>query len=135
MSNLATAISLAALGHEGQTRNDEETPYIVHPLRVMLKALTYSNNHAIVAILHDTIEDTDLTIGDLKNEGFSKEVILAVGLLTRTLDTSYDNYLAAIKNNDLARTVKILDIEDNLADDPSPKQVIRYTKALEFLRS
>jgi len=135
MSNLSRAIELATYAHSGQFRRDGKTPYIVHPLRVMLVALEIDRDYATVAILHDTLEDTELTVADLKREGFSEDIIMAVRLLTNTFEVSYDNYLAALKANKMARLVKIADIEDNLSDQPSDKQREKYSKALAFLKS
>ncbi|SEN94652.1 hypothetical protein [Paenibacillus sp. OV219] len=71
MSTLNKAIELAALFHEGQ-KDKSGQPYILHPLRVMMSL--EAEDAKIVGVLHDTIEDTELTLERLKNEGFSNTI-------------------------------------------------------------
>src|SRR5688572_2383675 len=104
MSTLSRAIVIAATKHDGQLRRGSDHPYLVHPFRVMLSALKFGTEYGIVAVLHDTIEDTDLTLEDLETEGFSQEIIDAVSLLTKEAGMEYISYLGLIKKNYLART-------------------------------
>jgi len=138
MSTLTRAIVLAAQHHEGQT-DKGGNPYILHPLRLMLQAST--DEERIVALLHDVVEDTALTLDDLRCEGFSKQIVEAIDRLTRRPGESYDQFIERIKGNDLARRVKILDLEDNsdLSRIPNPSEVDKrrlekYRKALSVLR-
>ena len=98
-----------------------------------------SETECIVALLHDVVEDTKVTFLELEKE-FSKEVILALKLLTRDKKIDYFEYIENLKNNNLARKVKIVDINHNLdetrLDEITEKDVKRrekYQKALEIL--
>ena len=109
--NLNKALSIAALAHEGQV-DKSGVSYILHPLRVMMEM--HNEEEQIVAILHDVVEDTDVTLNDLKSEGFSDILIDAVDAISRRKDESVREYFDRVINNILARKVKIRDIEDNL---------------------
>ncbi|WP_431785885.1 HD domain-containing protein [Paenibacillus lactis] len=137
MSMLEKAIQIAVNAHSGQT-DKGGSPYILHPLRVM--HMMESEDEKIVAVLHDVIEDTDVTYGDLLKEGFSHEVIKAVRALTRQENETYMEFIHRCKKNDLACKVKIQDIYDNLdlsrIENPTDEDYIRqkrYTKALRLL--
>jgi (p)ppGpp synthase/HD superfamily hydrolase len=133
---LEQAIALAARAHEGQIDKGGET-YILHPLRVMLRMETPEER--LVAILHDVVEDTPVTLEELRARGFDARVLEAVDCLTRREGESYDAFIQRIKPNPLARRVKLGDLEDNLnltrlspaAHDE--ERVARYRRALESL--
>jgi (p)ppGpp synthase/HD superfamily hydrolase len=110
MSTLERAIEIAVLAHKGQTRKDG-SPYILHPLRLMMSV--QSTAEKIVAVLHDVVEDTDVSFEQLKGEGFSDEVLDALRLLTHESNVSYDDYISEIAKSDLAKTVKLADLKDN----------------------
>ena len=110
MSDLQRAIEIAVLAHKGQTRKNG-TPYILHPLRLM--HAVESIPEKIVAILHDVVEDTEVTMEQLQNEGFSDSILRAIELVTHDDDQPYEEYIAAIKENELARVVKLADLCDN----------------------
>jgi (p)ppGpp synthase/HD superfamily hydrolase len=137
MSTLTKAIVLAAKNHEGQ-KDKAGNPYVFHPIRLMLKGIT--EDEQIVAILHDTIEDTDLTLDDLRNEGFSSEIVEAVDSLSRRKNETYEEFIYRIKKNPLARRVKVYDLQDNMnlsrIKKPSVKdkeRLKKYSKALDVL--
>jgi len=139
MSTLARAIALAAQYHEGQTDKGGR-PYVFHPLRLMLKALTEPEQ--IAAVLHDTIEDTDLTLDDLRKEGFSDEIVEAIDRLSRREDETYHEFILRIKENRLAARVKILDLQDNMdltrikkPSEKDQKRLLKYSQALDTLLS
>jgi len=139
MSTLEKAIAIAAKAHEGQT-DKGGNPYILHPLRVMMKLQT--NEERIAAVFHDLFEDTTVTPQNLEEESFTREIIDAVHALTKSKDESYDDFIARAKNNSIARNVKIADIEDNmdLSRIPAPAEkdyarVERYRRALKELLS
>ena len=88
---LESAIATAAKAHEGQT-DKAGKPYILHPLRVMLNVKGCIPEQC-AAVLHDVIEDTDITAEALLELGFSKEVVDAVVLLTRSKDEDYMEYV------------------------------------------
>lgn len=138
MPTLTRAITLAAQHHEGQI-DKGGNPYILHPLRLMLRATTEEDR--IVSLLHDIVEDTLLTLVDLKNEGFSDQIIAAINCLTRRSDETYEQFIERILHNDLARRVKILDLEDNSdlsrIGSPSSDDIQRlgkYKRALNKLQ-
>jgi (p)ppGpp synthase/HD superfamily hydrolase len=110
---LQRAIELAIEAHAGQEDLPGE-PYITHPMRVML-ALADSGEHELrmVGILHDAVERGSLTLKQLAKEGFSKDVIRGVELMTHDDDTSYADYVVALKKHRLARLVKLADLRDN----------------------
>src|SRR5215213_5352841 len=89
MATLERPIELAARAHAGQ-RDKEGLPYILHALRVMMNV---GPGAQVVAVLHDTLEDTDLTEDDLRREGFSEEVIAAVKAVTRGKRERYSEYV------------------------------------------
>ncbi len=106
------AIELAAKAHDGQL-DKAGKPYIFHPLRVMLN-VNGGEYEQCAAVLHDVLEDTDTTAGDLESEGFPKEIIDAVCLLTRTEGEDYMEYVRRLKSNPIARAVKLADLADNM---------------------
>ena len=108
---LELSIRLAVNLHAGQF-DKAGKPYILHPLRVMNNVNTIEEK--IVGVLHDTIEDTELTLDELENLfGFPSNIVEAVNLLTKEKDVSYKEYILKIKNNELARVVKLADMRDN----------------------
>jgi len=109
---ISKALEVATKAHSGQTRWNGE-PYIVHPIRV---AASVSKDCRVAAYLHDVIEDTDLTLDDLRTEGFSKTDIKAIDHLTKRPDQSYKDYILRVKENWTALIVKLADLEDNLRD-------------------
>lgn len=131
MSTLEKAIEIAARSHAGQV-DKAGKPYILHPVRVMLK--TGTDDGQIVAILHDVIEDSETTAEDLRTQGFSDQIVTAVVALTKTPGEPYDQYIARVCQNRLAMTVKLADLDDNgnLDRIPDPTEVDR--KRLEKYR-
>ena len=111
MSTLERAILIAAQAHLAQV-DKSGAPYILHPLRVMLR--TESNVEMIVAVLHDLVEDTEWTLSDLRREGFSESVLQAIDSLTRRPGESYPQFVDRVKINPVARVVKLADLEDNM---------------------
>lgn len=108
---LERAIEIAVKAHAGQTQKNG-TPYILHPLHLMLQMDV--EEAQIVAILHDVIEDTEVTLADLQAEGFLDEVVVAISLLTRQKGMSYEQFIEEIAPNELARRVKLADLEHNM---------------------
>lgn len=111
MSTLERAIRIAAEAHEGQT-DKGGTPYILHPLRVMMRL--EDEQGRITAVLHDLIEDTGWTLEDLRREGFEESIVAAVDRLTRRDGESYLDFCRRAAEDELARRVKLADIADNL---------------------
>jgi len=130
MSSLEKAIAIAVEAHKGQLDKADE-PYILHPLRLMFKMNT--KNEMIAAVLHDVIEDCrDWSFERLKLEGFKKDIITALQLLTHDKKETYDSYIYKIKNNDIALKVKLADLEDNMdlkrITHPTEKDYKRISK-------
>lgn len=111
MATLEDAIELAVQAHRRQT-DKIGRPYILHPLRVMMRMAT--DEERMAAVLHDVVEDTPVTLADLLEAGFPEEVVQAVDCLTRREQESYDAFIARLKVNPLAVRVKLGDLEDNM---------------------
>ena len=141
MLTLEKAIIFATEAHAGQ-KDKAGQAYILHPLTVMSRMDT--DTERIVALLHDVIEGTEWSISDLNNQfKLSEEVILAVNLLTKMEGQDYDKYIEAIKNNVIARKVKIADLEHNMdikrvlgrrnMTDKDMQRLAKYYKAWSYL--
>ncbi len=104
------AIRLAFRAHEGQ-KDRAGLPYILHPVHLAEQMTT--EDACVVALLHDVLEDTDVTEDELRAEGFTEPQLDAVKLLTRTKDEDYFDYVKRIRGNALAKTVKLADLEHN----------------------
>lgn len=138
MSDLDKALEIACKAHIGQI-DKAGHPYILHPLRLMLRCET--EKERIAALLHDVVEDSDYTLDDLRAAGFGEEIVEAVDCLSRRQDESYDEFIARAAANSLAKRVKIKDIQDNLdltriavLSENDLKRIARYHKALAFLQ-
>jgi (p)ppGpp synthase/HD superfamily hydrolase len=137
MSRLEHAIAIAASAHAGNLADDNE-PYILHPLRVML-SLTQEDER-IVGVLHDVVEKTGWTLENLRAEGFIDTIIQAVDAVTRRQDEEYLDFVRRTKTNPLGTRVKIADLQDNLrkvkeqqhAPDATEK-LHKYEQALTML--
>lgn len=110
-SLLEKAISVMLEAHAGQT-DKADAPYILHPLRVMLQMEI--PEEMMAAVLHDVVEDSNLTIEDLRKEGFPQQVIVAVEHLTKKDEEPYDAFIQRVKEHPLAIKVKIADLQDNM---------------------
>lgn len=110
-ATIEDAISIAALAHKGQ-KDKAGAPYLLHPLRMMLRM--NSEAAMMVAVLHDVVEDTDWKLEQLHEAGFSDEVIEAVDCLTHRKGESYEEFVERVRTNPIARQVKVADLEDNM---------------------
>ena len=110
-ATLEDAISIAALAHKGQ-KEKANASYILHPLRIMLRMKTEAE--MIAGVLHDVVEDSEWTLEQLREQGFSEEILKAVECLTHKEGEDYENYIERVKANDIARKVKLADLEDNM---------------------
>jgi (p)ppGpp synthase/HD superfamily hydrolase len=111
MATLERAIAIAVEAHQGQ-RDKAGAPYVLHPLRVMLRL--ESEPARIAAVLHDVVEDSPWTLGGLAREGFSPEVLAALECLTKQKGEGYEAFIERVKTNPLAVEVKRADLLDNL---------------------
>jgi (p)ppGpp synthase/HD superfamily hydrolase len=136
-SILEKALAMALQAHRGQ-KDKSGLPYVFHPIRMMLQLTTLEEQ--TVALLHDVLEDSPFTAEDLRKEGFSSVVIEAVKALTREKDEPYLEYIRRVKQNRLARVVKLADIKENLnanrltnLSEKDCQRLERYLKAREIL--
>lgn len=135
MADLERAIQIAHEAHEGEFRRSGE-PYVVHPLRVMEKArqLGHSVIILIICVLHDVPENNkDWHFERLRQEGYEDEVLIPLDHVTRREGESWEEYIERVAQNEKARIVKDLDMEDNLEDNPTEKQVRKYGEAAVYL--
>jgi len=137
MKLIETSLSIALHAYAGKT-DKAGREYILHPLRVMAKMKTDEEMSA--ALLHDVIEDSDITAEQLLAEGIPAEVVEAVICLTKNDGEDYQDFVAKAKKNILARTVKIADIEDNIdvlrlasLDENAMDRIKKYHTAWRFL--
>lgn len=153
MSTLERAIAIAATAHAGAT-DKSGAPYILHPLRVMMRV--ESLEAKMVAVLHDVVEDCrhlGYDFARLEHEGFSPAVMAGVRSVTKQEDEEgkhsdpgyEETYLRFVRRaaaDSIGRVVKIADLEDNcdLSRIASPSErdlqrLARYRRALELIRS
>lgn len=132
------ALQIAKLAHAGQM-DKGGNPYFLHPLAVSEKVET--EDEKIVALLHDVIEDTDITLDYLLEQGFSEEILAAVNRLTKREGVSYEEYIDAVRKNPLALKVKIADMMHNsdLSRIPNPtekdlKRIEKYKEKITLLK-
>jgi (p)ppGpp synthase/HD superfamily hydrolase len=114
---LDRAIALARKAHEGQV-DKAGLPYIGHPIRVMNNLADVEEK--IVGVLHDVVEDSDLTLDTLRELGFTEVVVEAIDALTKRSGENYEAYLSRVMSNPIALKVKIADMKDNLDIDRIP---------------
>ena len=136
---LERAIAIAAAAHAGQL-DKGGAPYILHPLKVMLRMTTLEER--IVAVLHDVVEDCEISLDDLRKEGFSEEVLSAIESVTKVPGESYEDFVERAAQNPIGRVVKLADLEENsdLSRIASPswddlERVEKYRRAIARLRS
>lgn len=126
---LEQAIAVALEAHRGQ-KDRAGKPYILHPLRVMCRVQTDAEKMA--AVLHDVVEDSELTLEDLRARGFPEEVIEAVDCLTKREGEPYEQLIRRAGGNRIAKRVKLADLEDNMdvrrSGSLSEKDLERFNK-------
>lgn len=134
---IKNALQLCYTAHKNQLDKGKK-PYYFHPIYVALNLK--DENQKIVALLHDVIEDTEITLDDLRREGFSESIIEAVNILTRKKDESYDSYIQRIKSNALSKAVKIEDLKHNSdvtrmesITEKDRMRIEKYKRALKYL--
>ena len=133
------ALRIAIEAHKGQ-KDKSGRDYVMHPIRVAERC---KNPMAkIVALLHDTIEDPDVTVGHLKTWGFPEEIIKGVLSVTKRKGETYEGFVQRAAQNPLGREVKLADLEDNMdirrLEDIADEDVVRlrkYLKAWQYLNN
>ncbi len=137
MNLVDRAFNLANERHANQF-DKAGIPYIEHPITV---AESFDDSDLkIVALLHDIVEDADVTLDELKSLGFRDKHVRAINAITKRDGEQYEEYLSRVKNNYLARKVKIADISHNMDTSrltslgaKDIRRLEKYKKALEYL--
>lgn len=131
------ALKLCFEAHKEQL-DKSGMPYVFHPFH--LAEQMPDEDCTVVALLHDVMEDTEYGIEDLQSLGFSKAVLTALMLMTHDEDTPYLDYVARLKSNRIARTVKLADLKHNsdlsrlsVVTDKDLQRVEKYKKAIHLL--
>jgi (p)ppGpp synthase/HD superfamily hydrolase len=137
MATLERAIEIAAKAHAGQVDKAGQ-PYVLHPLRMMLVVTTPAAR--IAAVLHDVVEDTAVTLDELRAEGFPAAVLEAVQALTKREGEDYEAFIRRVAPNPIAREVKLADLRDNsdLSRIAEPterdrERIRKYQRAIAYL--
>lgn len=136
---VAAARLIARLAHEGQ-RDKAGLPYFNHPEKVA--SLLETPKEKIVGYLHDTVEDTSVTVAEIR-EVFGEEIADAVALMTHADGVTYMDYVREVGKNPLARRVKLADLTHNMdlsrIPNPTDRDLKRiekkYKPAYEYLKS
>lgn len=136
-NKLEKALEIALDAHRGQTDKAGEI-YILHPIRVMQSV--EGRDEKVVALLHDVVEDSGKTFEDLEEE-FSEDIVSSVKYLTKREDETYLGFIERAKKNEVARRVKIADIQDNLdarrlgkLDEDDIRRMEKYSRSLKKLK-
>lgn len=137
LTKLEQAIKIALEVHSGQVDKAGEM-YLLHPLRLMFKFQT--EDERVVAVLHDVVEDGEITLENLKLLGFSDSVVNAIDCLSRRKAEKYGNFISRLSINEIARKIKIEDIKDNLdltrlnhIGEKELKRIEKYHHSLKLL--
>lgn len=127
--NSKLAISIAEKAHKGQVDKGGR-PYIEHPIKIASEF--YDDKYKASALLHDVIEDSDLTLDYLRGCGLHEDVVNAVDALTKRKGELYQNYLVRVKENAIAKAVKLVDLQHNSdtsrIEHPTEKDYLRAKK-------
>ena len=131
------AIKLCFEAHKEQV-DKSGMPYVFHPFHLAEQMQTEETT--VVALLHDLVEDTDYTIEDLTSMGFGKTITDAIALMTHADGVAYMDYVREIKNNPIAKEVKLADLKHNadltrldVVDEKALSRRDKYLKAIKLL--
>ncbi len=135
--NTKKAMKLCFEAHKDQ-KDKSGLPYVFHPFHVAEQMP--DEKTTIVALLHDVIEDTPYSLQDLRDMGFEQDVLDALALMTHDKNVPYMDYVARIKSNPIARTVKLADLRHNSdltrldeVSDADLKRIEIYKNAMNLL--
>lgn len=139
MSRIEKALRTALVAHAGQT-DKGGAPYILHPIRVMLRCKT--EDEQVVALLHDVVEDSDISLSEI-TALFGADIADAVDCLTKRTGEDYGAYLDRVATKSVARNVKLADMAENsdlsrLNREPTDKdraRLAKYQEATNYLLS
>ena len=133
------AMKLCFEAHKDQV-DKSGMPYVFHPFHVAEQMKDEATT--IVALLHDVVEDTDYTLEDIAAEGFGQEIVEAVSLMTHEDDVPYLDYVTKLKDNPIAKAVKLADLAHNSdpsrlgeIDEETQQRLEKYKKAIALLES
>lgn len=133
------AMKIAYEAHSGQV-DKAGLPYIFHPVHLAEQMKT--EDTCVVALLHDVVEDTDITLEDLRKAGFTDVQLEAIAAMTHDESVEYMDYVREIKKNEVAAAVKLADLSHNSdlsrINNPTEKDIKRiekYKKAIEILKT
>ena len=135
--NTKKALKLCFEAHKEQ-KDKSGLPYVFHPFH--LAEQMEDEESTVVALLHDVAEDTDYTLEDIAAMGFSRNVMEALALLTHDEAVPYMEYVKALRNNLIARRVKLADLRHNSdlsrldADQIDEKALARVNKYAEAIK-
>lgn len=139
MPTIEDAIALALDAHKG-TKQKDGSPYILHPLTLMVSL--HTEYEQMAAVLHDVVEDTSITLEAIEAAGYPDAVIQALDALTHRETDSYDDYIERIKLNPIARRVKLADLEHNMdvrrltvVTDYDQQRLEKYRRVWHALRA
>lgn len=131
------ALKLCFEAHKEQV-DKSGMPYVFHSFHLAEQMQTEETT--VVALLHDLVEDTDYTIDDLTSMGFGRTVTDAIALMTHADGVAYMDYVREIKNNPIAKAVKLADLKHNsdltrldIVDEKALKRKEKYSKAIKLL--
>ena len=131
------AMRIAYDAHKNQV-DKSGMPYIYHPIHLAEQMPDEAT--VCVALLHDVAEDTDITLENLRSEGFGKEIMDALELMTHDENVPYMEYIRRIKDDPVAKKVKLADLAHNSdltrldnVDENALKQVEKYRQAIDIL--
>ena len=131
------ALKLCFEAHKDQV-DKSGLPYVHHPFHLAEQMET--EDTVIVALLHDVVEDTEYTLDDIRAMGFPEQVIEALSYMTHDDSVPYMDYVAKIKENPIATTVKLADLRHNsdltrldVIDEKALGRVEKYGRAIKLL--
>lgn len=131
------AMKLAYKAHAGQV-DKSGVPYVFHPFHLAEQMKTEET--VIVALLHDVVEDTDITLEDIRGMGFSDTVMDALKLLTHDPSVPYMDYVRKLSRNPVAALVKRADLTHNsdltrmrVVTERDLERIEKYRRAMELL--
>ena len=133
------ALTISFNAHKNQL-DKSGLPYVFHPFHI---AEQMNDEYTTcVALLHDVVEDTDITLDDLAEQGFPEEIIAAIDIMTHQKNVPYFDYIERIKTNLIATTVKLEDLAHNMdmsrMENPEPfdfERQKKYQKAVQILKN
>ena len=131
------ALKLCFEAHRDQL-DKSGMPYVFHPFHVAEQMP--DEDTTVAALLHDVLEDTSYTLRDLRAMGFCEDVLDALALLNHDKSVPYMEYVAGLRGNDIARTVKLADLRHNsdptrldAIDEAAEKRMAKYRAAIRLL--